>query len=130
MCDFQGFFHKSTLQHCHRLVLSITQKHICASSIAEKEKEGDEQKDGAEEKPAEAAKKPSPALAGLLRARAAVEGLLEPQLHSGFLVSLNGVETGDIEAVVRARNPSDEVGFSEFIWELQTIHGGLQRDHS
>jgi len=66
-----------------------------------------------EEKPAEAdeaQKKPSPTLEGLLRARAALERLLEPQLQGSFLVSLNGVESGEIEAVVRARGKEDEVG--------------------
>lgn len=72
-----------------------------------------EQSDETIEKPAEAVeaeRKPSPTLEGLLRARAALERLLEPQLQGSFLVSLNGVESGEIEAVVRARGRGDEVG--------------------
>jgi len=95
------------------------------------DKAGGEQPGEADTKPAEAATKPAPALDGLLRARAALEELLEPQLRGGFLVSLNGVETGEIEAVVRAKGPGDEVWVFPFSYftdlTAQELSDGLNK---
>lgn len=56
-------------------------------------------------------KKRVPSLDGLLKARKSLKALISQQLDRTFDVSFNGVETGEVEAVVKARWQHDEVRF-------------------
>lgn len=77
------------------------------------EAEASDSKPEAEEQKEEKKEKAS-SLTELLRARTAVMALVKKQLDKPFDVSLNGVESGEIEAVVKARWQYDQVILHEY----------------
>ena len=75
-----------------------------------------------ESKSAQPAKQKVPGIDGLLRARRSLVGLIGEQLQTPFDVTFNGVESGDIEAVIKARWQSNQVG----VWLGATCQGQHQ----
>lgn len=56
------------------------------------------------------AKKKVPSIDALLRARRSLTSLVSKHLKSPFDIAFKGVESGDVEAVIRARRKFDKVG--------------------
>lgn len=104
-----------------------TKDEIEESEAAEAEdKEGDtlsDQKEGS----AKEGKKPqrTPSIDALLRARRSLVSLVSQQLSSPFDVSLNGVETGEVEAVIKAMGPQNKVIIEHNISKIM-INSGIQ----
>ena len=74
-----------------------------------------------------AAEQKPPAIDALLRVRRSLIELLTPRIQEAFDVGLRGIESGEIEAVIKAQQDSTRVGPAEE-WSQSTQIQNLQYD--
>ena len=74
----------------------IAETLIAACKGEERSGEKESGEESAEEK------KPTPAVDALLRARRELEAVLRPLLSCSFEIGLRGIESGEVEAVIKA----------------------------